>query len=174
MTTTLETLRIPRGLWNDLQETVIQQDRQFLTEVARSLGLPIQDVLKRCLGSGVSTALQTLVGDDTESTCPWSVKTGGLWSPCTRLRQSPTSACYIHANAQRSDSVCLTEDPAMSAIPTAIPISFENRIYWWCPSDLEVPVYNEDGSPASGITFAYVDINGRPVCVCVSKDDAQE
>ena len=37
----LVTFRIPRGLWRDLEETVIQQDRQFLSEVARQLGLPV-------------------------------------------------------------------------------------------------------------------------------------
>ena len=39
-------LRIPHGLWKDLEDTVIQQDRQFLTEVARNLGLPVKETEK--------------------------------------------------------------------------------------------------------------------------------
>jgi hypothetical protein len=138
----------------DLETTVIMQDRQFLTEVARHLGLPVNEVLKRCLGTGVPQI--AVVGSLTDSeVCPWWDKHGeGLWKPCVRQRLSPTSPCQVHAHTTngRLGSTLL--------LPEAMPYRYEGEIYW-VHDNL---VFREDGSFAS-ITFKFVKHRGQRICV---------
>jgi hypothetical protein len=129
---TLQTLRLPRGLWADIEETVIHQDRQFLTEVARSLGLPVADVLRKCLGTGADQKV-TIVGED-PGACPWWTETNGLWRSCTRLRLTPTTACQHHRNPV---GCRLGSD---LDLPDAVPLLFEGEIYY-----VGETVWREDG-----------------------------
>jgi hypothetical protein len=147
-------MRIHRGLWADLETTVIHQDRQFLTEVAKTLGLPVQEVLKKCLGNGVQTPIIVLEGDNTDHCCPWSMKIGHVWTPCSRVRLTESSACYIHRDIKPNPTLKLTKD--LDSIPTVIPVEYNDVIYWWCPTNPDIPVVCEDGTVVPNLSFKYI------------------
>ena len=147
---THQTLRIPRGLWADLEETVILQDRQFLSEVARSLGLPVQEVLRKCLGSGAPQSIPVVM-EEGGSQCPWWAKSEeGCWRRCRRQRASPTTPCHVHAHAVTSTRLRLDNDPYLADLPTMLPVIYQGSIYWFGPN---TAVYREDGSVVSDISF---------------------
>ena len=169
MTTTLQTFRVPKGLWLDLEETVIQQDRQFLTEVARQLGLPVADVLKKCLGTGAPHSIAVLVGSPTEEfgACPWWTRSeDGLWRPCMRSRLTPVTTCQIHLHATTDSSSCLDSDARIAALPTVKPIRFEQRLYW-VSDDPNTYIYREDGTVEPTMRFKYIQHRGQRLCVVV-------
>jgi hypothetical protein len=157
----LETLRIPRGLWADLEQTVIQQDRQFLTEVARTLGLDPKEVLRKCLGtSGTSTAVTCLIGEDTESLCPFYYRSpeSYLWTPCCRIRTSKTTPCALHTFAAPGTLLIHKDSPAFTCLPVVEAVSFQEKIYWVLFDEARkqtTMVFNEDGT-LSSIRFRWV------------------
>lgn len=157
----LETLRIPRGLWADLEQTVIQQDRQFLTEVARTLGLDQKEVLRKCLGtSGTSTAVTCLVGEETESLCPFYYRSinSYLWTPCCRIRTSLTTPCALHTFTVPSSLLIHKDSPAFTCLPVVKPVSFNEKLYWVLFDEggkETTMVFNEDGS-LSHLRFKWV------------------
>jgi len=152
------TLRIPRGLWADLEETIIQQDRQFLTEVARSLGLPVQEVLRKILGTGAPQPVAVLSGTVDTDLCPWWTRSAhGLWRPCCRLRLNPTSACQEHMRNQHAASL----ESDLSALPTLQPVNYDGNIYWIN----EDTVYREDGTIEPSRKFKFIDHRGQRICV---------
>jgi hypothetical protein len=154
----LRTLRIPIGLWNDLQETVIQQDRQFLIDVAKSLGLPIPEVLRKCLGSGCLQQLPILMGDDPALQCPWWDRRGfGLWTPCRHPRMHPTMPCHHHERAK--PDARLVTDPIITDLPQFRPIKWKDVIYWMDPEG-KGATYREDGSIVEDGEFHYVEFKG--------------
>lgn len=159
----LQTLRLPRGLWADLEATVIQQDRQFLTEVARTLGLPVAEVLRRCLGTGAPQSVPILVGDaESPGRCPWWQQYGdGLWRRCCRSRLSPTLPCAAHERSVPCPLTRLDSDPVIRALPRLQPARFGDRLLWYDPANV-APTYNEDGTVADGRVRA-VSFRGRPV-----------
>lgn len=147
---TLQTLRLPRGLWANLEETVIQQDRQFVSEVARSLGLPVQEVLRKCLGSGAPQAVPVSLAP-AEHQCPWWVRSHeGCWRRCARQRISPTIACQQHIHARKNLLLCLDNDPYLSHLSPLQPVRFQDAIYW---VGQDTHVYREDGSIVSDLSF---------------------
>ena len=155
--TSLQTLRIPRGLWADLEETIIHQDRQFLTEVARTLGLPVAEVLKKCL---IPEKVACLIGEPTEERCPWWQRsTDGMWRPCGRLRLTPQEPCQLHQHGT-ADS-CLASD--LSDLPKLQPVSYEGVIYW-ISDDPDVYTYREDGT-ISTLEFKFIEHRGSRICV---------
>ncbi len=145
----LVTFRIPRGLWRDLEETVIQQDRQFLSEIARQLGLPVQDVLRRCLGTGAPQPVPVLwmpVKGPAPCACPWWERHGdGLWRKCPRLRLSSTLPCQFHERCTPCPLARLDSDPHIQALPWLQPIKHNDRLYWYDPTG-SLPLYREDGT----------------------------
>jgi len=159
--TTPHTLRIPRGLWADLEETVIHQDRQFLTEVARSLGLPVADVLRKCLGTGAPQTVQVLTSAADCDRCPWWSREGGLWRPCQRQRITSTSACQMHGTS--SDTQQLGSSQFLESIPTATPVHYDGEIYWLHEPDQTV--FNEAGIKEPTIAFKFIDHRGQRICV---------
>jgi len=164
-TPTQQLLRIPRGLWADLEETVIQQDRQFLAEVARSLGLPVQEVLRRCLGTGAPTSLPTLWASphlDTETDlCPWWECHGdGLWRRCPRLRLAPSMPCQVHERCTPCPMARLQSDPVIRALPWRVPVIWEEKLYWVDPSG-SAPPFREDGTLVSEGTFRRISVEGE-------------
>lgn len=178
------TLRIPKGLWADLEETVIQQDRQFLTEVARSVGLPIPEVLRRCLGTGAATAIPVLWSpfstteddsDDEEITtpnatpCPWWTGTGALWRPCQRARLSPTLPCLHHEGLTSSSQVRLGTDPFILALPKRWPVRFRGQLLWADPEGLEPPL-SEDGRPEMEGRFRFLTQKGRRIALFIKNE----
>ena len=147
-------MRIPRGLWADMETTIIQQDRQFLTDVATALGLPVAPVLKHCLGSGASQPV--LIGDADTDRCPWWVQQGYLWRRCPRQRLTDTSPCSVHA---RSTVDCCFD---MKDIPVAKPYRYEGSIYWVASP---TSVFREDGSVEPSLRFKQVEFKGAPLTV---------
>jgi hypothetical protein len=166
-----QTLRIPRSLWADLEETVIQQDRQFLTEVARSLGLPVQEVLRTCLGTtGARTQVPVLwagpkTEDDCDECCPWWEQHGdGLWRRCPRLRLSSTMPCVIHERTTQGGMARLNSDPYIQGLSFVIPVWWNEALYWVDP-DCKAPPFREDGSVVTEGTFRRVTLDGERVWV---------
>jgi len=170
------TLRIPKGLWADLEETVIQQDRHFLTEVARALGLPVPEVLRRCLGTGAVTPVPVLwlaSSSEEESTdiCPWwsssSSSSGSLWKPCHRPRMGPTLPCCHHDGTSISSTKYrLGTDPFIVALPRRWPVRFRSAIVWADPEGIEPALY-EDGRPELEGRFRFIDHRGRRIALFI-------
>lgn len=164
MTTTLQTLRMPKGLWADLEATVIQQDRAFLTEVARSLGLPVTEVLRKCLGTGAPHPVAVLIGSPAEDAacCPWWTRSDqGCWKPCSRRRLTPTTACQLHLHAKSGSTTALGSDPRLAALPMLSPVQYNGELYW-ISKDV---TYREDGTIEPTIQFKFIDHRGQRICV---------
>jgi hypothetical protein len=162
-----QTFRLPRGLWQDLEETVIHQDRAFLSDVARSLGLPVQEVLRRCLGTGAQQPVPVLWAPSSSTTlptCPWWECHGeGLWRRCPRLRLSPTLPCNIHERCTPCPLARLDSDPVIRDLPWSHPITWNNRVYWIDPTNSDTFAYREDGSIETDFRFRYVNFRGRRI-----------
>jgi len=158
--TNLQTLRIPRGLWADLEESVIHQDRQFLTEVARALGLPVGEVLKKCLAPQATVCL---IGTCDELTqCPWWQRsTDGMWRACGRLRLTPDSPCQLHKHAKAGPLTRLAAD--LVDLPILQPVNHDGIIYWMS-DDPEANTYREDGT-ISTLEFKYIEHRGQRTLV---------
>lgn len=166
------TLRIPRGLWTDLEETVIQQDRQFLSEVARSLGLPVPEVLRKCLGTGapqpcpVLWAPAAFMSEDADNhTCPWwELHNGYLWRPCPRLRLSTCLPCQIHERCVPCPLTRLGSDPELACLPRLKPARdiSTGLLYWYDPAD-KLPTCGEDGRDVSDRRLITIQFQGRSV-----------
>jgi hypothetical protein len=158
------TLRIPRGLWADLEETVIQQDRQFLSEVARSLGLPVQEVLRRCLGTGATTSIPTLWTDGSEPTaCPWWECHGdGLWRRCPRQRLTAKMPCPIHERSTPCPLARPDTDPVIRALRRVEPVLWNDELFWVDPTGAE-PAFREDGTVDTEGHFIRATLKGKPV-----------
>lgn len=150
---TTVSLRIPKGLWTDLEDAVVAHGRQFLTEVARSLGLPVQDVLRHCLGTGKATPIPHIWAppdedlDTDEDICPWWKRHGGgLWRRCPRLRLGPTLSCQLHENCTANTHMRINSDPYISALPWSIPLKWEGNVYWVVATQNKASAYREDGT----------------------------
>jgi hypothetical protein len=163
-----QTLRLPRGLWADLEETVILHDRQFLTEVARSLGLPVADVLRRCLGTGAPQSVPVLWGSCTSSRvrCPWWECHGQLWRPCPRPRLSESMPCAIHERSTPCPMTILATDPSLKELPIYEPIRHEGDLYWWDPTGVG-PVLYEDGTVVPDVKIRRCEYKDRRILVWV-------
>ena len=161
----MKTLRIPKGLWDDLEETVIHQDRQFLTEVARSLGLPIADVLRKCMGTGANHTIPVLWTPDVESTerCPWWDLHGSLWKPCHRMRLSPNLPCYKHERDHPSPTTKILTDQYIQSLPKRYPVRRNGALYWVSETD-SIPLL-EDGSILSGWRCKIISHEGRKIAI---------
>ena len=170
------TLRIPKESFNDLTDTLIQFDRQFLTMVASSLGLPVAEVLRRCLGTGAATPIPVLwishpypneEGDEEESKCPWWTATGALWRPCQRLRLAPTLPCIHHECI--SSTSRLGSDPFILGLPKRWPIRFRDQLLWGDPTGIE-PALHEDGRPELEGRFRFTQHQGRRVAIFIKHE----
>lgn len=165
----MKTFRIPKGLWADLEETVIHQDRSFLTDVARSLGLPVAEVLRKCLGSGANQSIPVLwladsdPGLDTECLCPWWDLYGSLWRKCPRQRLSPTLPCYKHERTHSSPVSKILSSTELQQLPTRFPVRRNGALYW--VSETEPTALSEDGYPLMGWTCRIFQHEGRRIAV---------
>lgn len=161
-------LRLPRGLLRDLEDTVIQQDRLFLAEVARTLGLPTQEVIRRCLGTGAPQPTPVLWAphdSDDHECCPWWEMHGdGLWRRCPRMRLCPTLPCQIHERSTPCPLTRLNSDPHIRNLPRYEPVSWNDEIYWMDPTG-EHATFREDGSVDRTGTFRYITHEGERICV---------
>jgi len=156
----METLRIPKGLWEDLETSVIAQDRQFLIEVARSLGLPVQEVLRKCIRP-VPTSVPVLWYTNTVDQCPWYSARGSLWFPCVRQRLSATLPCCVH---ERPGDYLHKSDPLILGATQWISVRRKNIIYWVDPTGKEAPL-TEDGRPVTEGTFRLSTFRGKKIAL---------
>jgi hypothetical protein len=132
-------LRMPRGLWQDLEATVREQDRRWLTEVARSLGLPPGEVIRTCLGTGgvptPVTAMWAHPQTTDEDVCPWWECHGDeLWRRCPRQRLSPSLPCIIHERCTPCPRARLTTDLIIVAMPWLSPVKHDGQLFWVDPA----------------------------------------
>lgn len=159
--TTQTMLRIPRGLWDDLEESVIKQDRQFLIEVAKSLGLPVQEVLRKCLGTRpTQTSIPVLWSLAPVDQCPWYTLRGSLWHPCTRKRLSPTVPCCVH---EKPGPFRLSTDPIIQEATEVYPV-IRNKITYWVDPDSGQALH-EDGHPEISGTFRFSQFRGNKIAI---------
>lgn len=163
----MKTFRIPKGLWDDLEETIIRQDRSFLTEVARSLGLPVADVLRRCLGTGANQVVPVLWMSEKESEpdenkCPWWDLHGAIWRPCCRIRLSPFLPCYKHERAHSSPTTKIRSDPYIAQLPLRFSIRRNGKIFW--VSETDPTPLSEDGFITEGKCYI-VSHNGKKIAI---------
>lgn len=168
-------LRIPRGLWHDLEDSMYQQDRQFLTEVARSLGLPPADVIRRCLGvMGQQTALPILwtpPQTNKPTACPyWECHGDGLWRRCPRLRLSSTLPCAAHERVSAgTPRTALNSDPLIQALPWRTPVRWRDELFWVDPTG-QAPPFAEDGRTVDTCQFKRMrDHNDKPMWIVVPR-----
>ena len=153
------TLRIPRGLWHDLEDTVYQQDRQFLTEVARTLGLPPAEVIRRCIGTGGTKTtvpvLWTLPSSEDPVACPyWECHGDGLWRRCPRHRLSPSMPCTVHERGSTgTPRSCLFSDPVLGELPWRVPVRRENGELFWGDPTGNAPPFRENGTVEPTLMF---------------------
>jgi hypothetical protein len=167
------TLRIPKGSFDDLTDTLIQFDRQFLTELARTLGLPVTETLRRCLGTGAATPIPVLWipqphdDDEVEEKCPWWTATGALWRPCQRLRLAPTLPCIQHEVTSKEHR--LSSDPFILGLPPRWPVRFRDKLLWADPEGLE-PALHEDGRPELEGRFRFTEHQGRRVAIFIKHE----
>lgn len=145
---------------------MIQQDRQFLTEVARSLGLPVQDVLRRCLGT-TGTAVPTLWSspelDTFSDLCPWWECHGsGLWRRCPRLRLAPAVPCQIHERSVPGPLLRINSDPHIVDLPWYTPVTWNDNLYWVDPTG-DGRAFHEDGRLVTGGTFRRLTVGEERV-----------
>ena len=151
---------------------MIQQDRAFLSEVARSLGLPVQEVLRRCLGTGAQQPVPVLWAPSTSThvdVCPWWECHGdGLWRRCPRLRLSSTLPCNIHERCTPCPLARLDSDPIISDLPWVQPITWNNRVYWIDPANPDAAARREDGAVETEFKFRYIDFRGKQILVACS------
>ena len=158
---TPQTLHIPRGLWEDLRESIILADRQFVTYVAKELGLNTGEVLRKVLGTyGSAQIVHVLTSsNDNEGRCPWWNRYGsGLWRQCARQRCSPTLPCQFHATPTGIQRATLD----VSALPRARPLRFKGVLYWLSPVSNDV--FREDGTLETDIVFKQIDDGQGSTC----------
>jgi hypothetical protein len=162
------TFRIPRGLWKDLEETVIQQDRIFLMEVARSLGLSTQEVLRKCLGTGAPQSLPVLwtAHPDAEpDACPWWECHGeGLWRPCPRFRIAPALPCHIHERSVPCPLTRLATDPYLANLPERLPVRWKGQLFWMDPTG-KATLLREDGTEETTGRLRWIHWQGKKCLV---------
>lgn len=166
-------LRIPRGLWHDLEDSVYQQDRQFLTEVARSLGLPPAEVIRRCLGTmGEAKAVPLLWSPPqthAPAACPfWECHGDGLWRRCPRLRLGDTLPCCQHERVSAgTPGIKHAADPDIAAMQWLQPVRWDSQIYWVDPTG-GAPPYDEQGFVVTDCQFKRIrDRDDEPLWVRV-------
>jgi hypothetical protein len=160
---TQQMLRLPRGLWEDLEKTVIIHDRAILTMIARDLGLPVKEVLQKCLGSSGSPQA-VLIAADTLDPCPWLDRHGdGLWIPCHRQRIHPSRPCQFHERPGLNSSLLIGH-----SLGKAFPVSYKGRIYW-TSDEPDADVFHEDGTLETELRFEFFeDEEGERVANCYS------
>lgn len=153
---TTQSVRMPYGLWDDLQEALIIQGRAWLKEVARELGLPAADLILLCIGkSGVPQAV--LIAAEPQEQCPWFNCLGdGLWYPCQRQRLRPTAPCQFHERPSDQIHCSLSVD----GLGFVYPYSFNGKIYWTA-DEPDAAVFREDGTVETAFRIAFFNDDGE-------------
>jgi len=159
---TQQMLRLPRGLWDDLEQTIINMDRAFLTMIARELGLSVKEVLQKCLGASGSPQA-VLIAADTLDKCPWCDRHGdGLWIPCHRQRLQPSRPCQFHERPGPNSSLLM--DYSLGKFFSII--DRQGRVYW-TSDEPDADIFREDGTLETELRFEfYKDEDGERIAHC--------
>ena len=157
----MTTLRMPRGLWDDFESTVIRQDSAWLTHVAREVGLPPAEVIRKVLGTGAPQL--ALISAEPLDPCPWYTRLGaGLWMPCKRQRIRPAGPCQFHERPTPNTSI------SVDGVGKVKPYLFNGRIYW-SSEEPDADIFREDGTLETGFRFhTYIGDDGEKHTKCVS------
>lgn len=119
--------------------------------VARELGIPVAEALKKVLGKGAPQQVAVLMAADTLENCPWHDRLGdGLWMPCARQRLSETRPCQFHERPHFLSS--LTEAATLKKVH---PYRYEGRIYWTIKGDADADIFCEDGTLEKEFRFKF-------------------
>ena len=127
------TRRMPIGLLDHIQTICARQDQQFITDVARILGLnaaAANDMRRKVLGTLGS---QTLVFTESNpwwvgTQCPIMIQSPcGMWVRCSRTCENRGNGkCFKHRNSKKR----VHTDPVFSEMESRTPFRYEDELYW--------------------------------------------
>ena len=128
--------RMPIGLLDHIQTVCARQDQQFITDVARILGLSgvaAHDMRRKILGTlGTPTVVCTETNPwwvDTQ--CPIMIQSRcGMWTRCGSTCES-TGACWNH----RSTKKPVHTDPVFAEMESRTPFRYDGDMYWVSEKD---------------------------------------
>lgn len=156
-------IRIPRGLWDDLEQTVIYMDRQIVAAIARELGLNVAETIRRILGTGSPQLV--MISAEPLDPCPWYDLVGGTrWRPCIRQRMGPTRPCQFHERPGPKHALMVDAEEIE-------PFIVDDRIYW--TSDVKDNItYREDGTIETEFKILFFNDDGVrcPILLKTSTD----
>lgn len=167
MEISFETLRIPRGLWKDLEDTIIESDKKFLEEISRTLGLNKNEVFAHCgYGKGgggerksIPCCILGIEQDDSDEKlrCPWYSKIGHIWEPCIHLRMSESTPCPLHIFTNPSNKYALRNSPFIQSLPVVQKIFYNDDLYWVLFNGKQTThVFREDGTLDETLKFRWI------------------
>jgi len=145
--------RIPALLWESLQDLCFKQDRQFVQDVSRIIGVPVDDIRKRVLGvRGTKTAVLVEEGPYwAKKQCCGMVHEDVFWKRCGFVSEA-NGFCWTH----QDPAPLRYDDPSFATLPTLSPYRLEGAVVW---VRKDGTVYTETGDVLKDWT---IDIsNGR-------------
>jgi hypothetical protein len=128
--------RMPIGLLDHIQTVCARQDQQFITDVARILGLsgPAAHEMRRKIIGTLGTP--TLVCTEpnpwwVDTQCPIMIKSRcGMWTRCGSTCES-TGTCWQHRVTKKP----LHTDPAFAQMESRTPFRYDGDLYWVSEKD---------------------------------------
>ena len=141
----IENQRIPLGLWDSLQEVCAQNDRRFIKDVARIIGVDASDIRKRVFGvRGIQTTVAVEDGPWwSAAQCPvMSKQVGSMWQRCT-ANCSPCGFCWDHRSFRPSDMLKLHTDSYFQTLDKRHPYMYNDEVVWVSEKDGSVMIRGE-------------------------------
>ena len=141
----IENQRIPLGLWDSLQEVCAQNDRRFIKDVARIIGVDASDIRKRVFGvRGIQTTVAVEDGPWwSAAQCPVMTKqVGCMWQRCT-ANCSPSGFCWDHRTFRPSDFLKLHTDSFFQSLDKRHPYMYNDEVVWVSEKDGSVMLHGE-------------------------------
>lgn len=128
--------RMPVGLLDHIQTVCARQDQQFITDVARILGLSgaaAHDMRRKILGTlGTPTVVCTESNPWwTGTQCPVMIQSPcGMWTRCGSMCESH-GKCWQHRKSKKP----VYTDPAFAEMETRTPFRYDGELYWVSEKD---------------------------------------
>lgn len=128
--------RMPVGLFDHIQTVCARQDQQFITDVARILGLPgaaAHDMRRKILGTlGTPTLVCTESNPWwTGTQCPIMIQSPcGMWTRCGSVCESH-GKCWQHRKSKKP----VYTDPAFAEMESRTPFRYDGELYWVSEKD---------------------------------------
>lgn len=155
--------RMPVGMLDHLQTICARQDQQFITDVARILGLPAAEMRRKILGT---LGTPTLVCTESDpwwmgTQCPIMVQCShtNMWSRCGHMSEAH-GTCWRH----RFTKTPVFTDPQFAEMDKRTPFRLDGELYWVA----------EDGSvlDATGVNEMNFTVNLKSQTVSYIKKHA--